>query len=61
MDLQDVSEDAQRLMTLIINSKCPVRSACDGSIGLGVDDLVPLVAGRGGRFDNSLCHVEGQV
>ena len=35
-------------MTLIINSKFPLRSAYDGSIGLGVDDLVPLVAGRGG-------------
>jgi hypothetical protein len=48
-------------MRIVINSKFPVRSTTDGSLGLGFDDLVPEAAGRGGRYDNSLCHVEGQV
>jgi len=61
MDLQDVTEDAKRLMRIIINSNFPVRSASDGSIGLRTVDLVPVAAGRGGRYDNLLCHVEGQV
>jgi hypothetical protein len=61
IDLQDVTEDAKRLVRIVIHSKFPVRSASDGSIGLGTDDLVPEAAGRGGRYDNSLCHVEGQV
>ena len=48
-------------MRIVINSKFPVRSTTDGSLGLEFDDLVPKAAGRGGRYDNSLCHVEGQV
>ena len=61
MDLQDVTEDAKRVMRLVIHSKFPVRSTTDGNLGLDYYDLVPEAAGRGGRYDNSLCHVEGQV
>jgi len=61
MDLHDVTEDAKRVTRFVINSKFPVRSTTDGSLGLEFDDLVPEAAGRGGRYDNSLCHVEGQV
>jgi hypothetical protein len=61
MELQDATEDAKRLMRIIINSKFPVRSASDGSIRVKTEDLVPVAAGQGGRYDNLLCHVEGQV
>ena len=61
MDLQDVTEDAKRMMRIVLHSKFPVRCTTEGSLCLGFHDLLPEAAGRGGRYDNSLCHVEGQV
>jgi hypothetical protein len=52
MDIQDVIEDAKRVVRFVINSKFLVRSTTDGSLGLKFDDLVPEAAGRGGRYDN---------
>ena len=60
-DVSAISEEAKAIMRTVINSKFPVRSNCDGSVSLGADALLAVAAGKGGRYDNLLCHVEGQV
>ena len=58
---QDVSQEAKAIMRTVIHSKFPVRSNCDGSVSLAANALLAVAAGSGGRYDNMLCHVEGQV